>query len=91
MTYGTNEQPAPVAAGAALRPGLLHSRRGRIRSFDVDVGVGEVESADGERYPFHCTAIAGGKRVIDEGVDVVFSLLAYHGGVLQAGDLVEVA
>ena len=86
-----SEEQLPVAGGASLRPGLLRKWSGHVVSFDVDVGVGEVESDSGERFPFHCTAIAGGKRVIEEGVDVVFSLLAYHGGVLQAADLIDVA
>lgn len=86
-----SKEDETVARGASLPAGLLRERTGRVSSFDVEVGIGELESDSGERFPFHCTAIADGKRVIDEGVDVVFSLLAYHGGVLQATDLVEVA
>jgi hypothetical protein len=73
-----------------LRPGLLRTRRGKVASFDVEVGVGEVVSADGEVFPFHCTAIEGGSRVIASDTPVVFSLIAFHGGVFQASDLVEV-
>lgn len=86
-----SETPVSVAPGASLRPGLLRKRSGHVSAFDIEVGVGEVESASGERFAFHCTAIAEGKRVIEVGVMVVFSLLAYHGGVLQAVDLVEAA
>ena len=78
-----------VATGAALRPGLLRARRGRVASFDVAVGVGEVVSVDGEVFPFHCTAIEGGARVIADDTPVVFSLIAFHGGVFQASDLIE--
>jgi hypothetical protein len=82
-------QPPVVAPGAALRPGLLRSRVGEVVAFDVDAGLGQVVSFEGETYPFHCTAIAGGARVIEVGAKVVFSLLAFHGGELQASDLVE--
>ena len=76
-----------VAPGATLAPGLLRSHLGEVAVFDVDSGLGEVIS-EGETYPFHCTAIAGGARVIDVGTKVVFSLVAFHGGELQASDLV---
>ena len=68
---------------------MLRARRGTVSSFDIDVGVGEVVSADGEVFPFHCTAIEGGARVIAEQAAVVFTLIAYHGGVIQASDLIE--
>jgi len=82
-------QPSGVAPGAAIRPGLLRSRAGEVVAFDVDAGLGEVVSIEGEPFPFHCTAIAGGARVIEVGARVVFSLIAFHGGELQASDLVE--
>jgi cold shock CspA family protein len=90
----TNPSPATsgaeVAPGAALRPGLLRARRGTVSAFDVGVGVGEVTSSSGEVFPFHCTAIEGGARVIAEGTPVVFSIIAGHAGVLQAADLMVV-
>jgi cold shock CspA family protein len=82
---------SPVARGAVLAPGLLRARSGTVVSFDVDAGIGEVASDEGEVFGFHCTAIAGGERVISVGVAVVFSLRAFHRGELQASDLLRVA
>jgi len=59
-------------------------------SFDVEVGVGEVRAESGEAFGFHCTAIAGGSRVIAVGTPVVFSVMPFHGGVVQACDLVSI-
>ena len=83
---------APVVApGAVLAPGLIRSRLGKVAQFDVESGLGEVISENGESFRFHCSAIAGGARVIDVGTTVVFSLIAFHGGNLQASDLVTVS
>jgi cold shock CspA family protein len=46
---------------------------GKVVAFDERRGLGEVES-DGERYPFHCTAIAHGSRVIEVGAPVEFAI-----------------
>jgi cold shock CspA family protein len=78
-----------VAPGAVLAPGLLRSRAGTVMAFDVDAGLGEVATETGERFPFHCTAIANGERMISVGTAVVFSLVAFHLGELQASDLVR--
>jgi hypothetical protein len=87
-----DDAPAsPVARGAVLAPGLLRARSGKVVSFDVDAGIGEVASDEGEIFGFHCTAIAGGERVISVGTVVVFSLRAFHRGELQASDLLHVA
>lgn len=45
---------------------------GTVVSFDERRGLGEVESADGDRYPFHCTQIAGDTRTIPLGASVEF-------------------
>jgi hypothetical protein len=91
VTTPDPDQPSsPVAPGAVLAPGLLRSRFGRVVAFDVDAGIGEVESDKGEIFGFHCTAIAGGARVIAVGTAVVFSLRAFHRGELQASDLLSV-
>jgi cold shock CspA family protein len=85
----TGEEPPPaVARGAVLAPGLLRSRIGTVIAFDVDEGIGSVATEKGEVFGFHCTAIAGGERVISVGTAVVFSLRAFHRGELQATDLV---
>lgn len=93
MSSASQSPPAQaaVAKGAVLHPGLLRARCGTVAVFDVEVGVGEVISVDGEVFPFHCTAIQGGARVIAEQTRVVFFLIAFHGGAFQASDLVEVS
>ena len=86
----TSASSSDVAKGAALSPGMLRARRGTVSAFDIEVGVGEVTSRDGMVFPFHCTAIEGGARVIAPATPVIFSVIAYHGGVVQASDLIEV-
>jgi cold shock CspA family protein len=88
-TTGDDDSPPPVAPGAVLAPGLLRSRLGKVVAFDVEEGIGEVATENGEVFGFHCTAIAGGERVISVGTAVVFSLQAFHRGELQATDLVS--
>jgi cold shock CspA family protein len=53
--------------------------RGTVIEFDEYVGLGEVESADGTRYLFHCVEIADGSRTIDVGTEVDFELLRKFG------------
>jgi CspA family cold shock protein len=48
---------------------------GTVIAFDEHVGLGEVESGDGEVYLFHCVEIADGSRTIDIGAVVEFDLL----------------
>jgi cold shock CspA family protein len=43
-----------------------------VVAFDEHRGLGEIES-DGERFPFHCTAIADG-RTIEVGTHVGFEV-----------------
>jgi CspA family cold shock protein len=47
---------------------------GRVVSFDERRGLGEVESADGDRYPFHCTQIVDGSRTVAVGATVEFDV-----------------
>lgn len=47
---------------------------GTVVAFDERRGLGEVESADGDRYAFHCTQIADGTRTIAVGAAVDFEL-----------------
>jgi CspA family cold shock protein len=54
--------------------------------FDEAVGLGEVEAGP-IRYPFHCTQIADGSRVVAVGTVVSFGLLAGRGGRWEAADL----
>ncbi len=53
--------------------------RGRVAEFDVDVGLGIVESSTGERHAFHCIEIADGSREIEVGASVTFDLLPKFG------------
>ena len=48
---------------------------GRVVAFDERRGLGEVEH-DGDRYPFHCVAIADGTRSIEVGEAVDFEVAA---------------
>lgn len=56
---------------------------GVVTEFDEHRGLGTVE-ADGQRYPFHCTAIADGTRTIDVGAEVSFAVVPGLGGRWEA-------
>ncbi len=43
---------------------------GRVVAFDEARGLGEIESTDGTRYPFHCTRLADCSRTIAVGTAV---------------------
>lgn len=58
--------------------------QGRVVEFDERRGLGEIESADGERYPFHCTRIADGSRTIPVRTAVEFEVVAGHLGTWEA-------
>lgn len=58
---------------------------GVVQEFDEHVGLGVVASSeDGRRYPFHCTQIADGSRVIAVGASVQFEVVAGHRGEWEA-------
>jgi cold shock CspA family protein len=61
--------------------------RGRVVTFDERRGLGEVESTAGDRYAFHCTAIADGMRTIEVDAAVEFRLVPGPVGRLEAGDI----
>jgi cold shock CspA family protein len=79
------------APGVAPDPGLLRTHGGHVATFDLAVGVGEVESDDGAVYPFHCTAIYDGSRTIAPETRVRFSLTPGRLGQLEARDIVPFA
>jgi cold shock CspA family protein len=54
---------------------------GAVSWFSVERGLGAVVGNDGVTYPLHCTQIADGSRVVDEGVQVTFDLLRKLGQV----------
>ena len=59
-------------------------QKGKVGSFDADVGLGEVQGEDGRRYPFHCTEIADGSRRIEVGTEVEFVVEPGHLGIREA-------
>ena len=59
-------------------------RRGAVVVFDEERGWGTVRTADGDEFWFHCTAIAGGTRSIEEGTRVMFEVVAGHLGRWEA-------
>ena len=54
-------------------------RRGRVTDFDEHVGLGHVQTEDGQELLFHCVEIADGTRTIPVGQDVEFDLLRKFG------------
>jgi cold shock CspA family protein len=50
-----------------------------------------VEADGGERYFFHCTAIADGSRMIDQGAVVRFRVVAGNRGRWEAASVTPVA
>lgn len=48
---------------------------GTVTSFDREVGLGELRTADGATIAFHCVEIADGSRDIAVGADVRFELI----------------
>jgi len=52
---------------------------GKVTGFDEYVGLGEVTTADGTAYLFHCVEIADGSRVIGVGTAVEFDLMTKFG------------
>ena len=61
--------------------------RGRVVEFDEHKGYGHVETEDGRRLFFHCTAIADGTRTIPVGTEVGFEVVAGHLGRWEATGL----
>jgi cold shock CspA family protein len=60
---------------------------GSVVEFDEAVGLGTVAVADGRRWPFHCTQIADGSRVVDVGAAVSFEIVAGRRGSWEAAAL----
>ena len=65
----------------------MNSLSGSVVAFDEHRGIGEVESTAGERYPFHCTAIADGSRTIPVHARVEFVLVPGPVGRFEAGGI----
>ena len=62
-------------------------QRGRVVAFDARRGLGTVETADGVRYPFHCTRIADGRRDLAADTSVTFRVVPGRQGVWEADAL----
>ena len=67
------------------------ARTGVVAEFDEHAGYGTVEcdgdgegGTDGERYFFHCTAIADGSRTIPPAAAVTFTVVPGHNGRWEA-------
>jgi cold shock CspA family protein len=50
-------------------------RMGRVVAYDEQRGLGEVETDDHARHPFHCTGIADGSRTVAVGAGVTFEVV----------------
>ena len=58
--------------------------RGRVAEYDDHKGYGFLETADGGRLFFHCTAIADGTRTIPAGVAVEYEAVTDPRGKPEA-------
>ena len=58
--------------------------KGTVTAFNEQRGLGEVTAEDGTVYPFHCTVIADGTRVIAVDTPVEFDVIAGHLGRWEA-------
>jgi cold shock CspA family protein len=63
---------------------------GVVTSFDEHVGLGEVRGDDGQVFPFHCTQIADGTRIIEAGACVTFAVVPDRPKGPEAYDIVKV-
>ncbi len=61
--------------------------RGVVSEFDEPRGLGVLEAQDGERFVFHCTALADGSRTVDAGSEVVFMTAPGHLGRVEASQI----
>ncbi len=64
--------------------------RGVVTTFDPQRGVGVIETSTGERFGFHCTAIADGSRRIDEGAEVSLATGPGRHGRWEAVDIARI-
>ena len=63
----------------------MRTLSGQVVAFDEHRGLGEIRATSGERYPFHCTAIADGTRTIAGDARVEFALVPGPVGAFEAG------
>ena len=60
---------------------------GRVTAFDDHRGIGEITTADGTVYSFHCTVIEDGSRAIAVGTAVAFEIVPGHQGRWEAASV----
>jgi cold shock CspA family protein len=58
-------------------------REGEVVAFDEPRGLGTI-GADGDEYPFHCTALVDGTRTVVVGTRVAFEVRAAGQGRWEA-------
>lgn len=75
--------PAELVALGLLQP----IRRGLVKAYDAEVGLGVASQPGGASFAFHCSAIADGSRQIGVGQAVAFRLRFCVGGAIEASDL----
>ncbi|HEX6595454.1 MAG TPA: hypothetical protein VF045_00860 [Acidimicrobiales bacterium] len=63
---------------------------GQVEEFDEARGLGVVVTAEGDRYPFHSTAIADGTRTIPVGAKAVFRIVPGSSGRWEAGSVTRI-
>ncbi len=64
--------------------------RGRVTEFDEARGLGTITAEDGQSYPFHCTQLTDGSRLVDTGQAVRFDPLPKLGRY-EAGTIDKLA
>jgi len=74
-----------------FEPRSLAPAKGVVAEFDYERGLGVVESEDGTRWPFHCTAIADGSRNINVGTVVAWSVRTGRLGRWEAAEITPIA
>lgn len=63
----------------------IPTRQGTVKAFDAEAGLGTlVDDSDQSLYPFHCTAMTDGSRMIDVDQRVSFRVVAGGGGRWEA-------
>jgi cold shock CspA family protein len=61
--------------------------QGTVTHFDAHVGLGTIRGDDGRDFPFHCTQIADGTRLIAVGALVEFNEAAGPLGRWEASEI----
>lgn len=76
-----------VEQGRTLSPYATITRRSGVVVALEDNGWGTVVGDDGDRHPFHSTAVADGSRFIDTGTPVSFVLVPGRQGRWEGSEL----